>query len=179
MFDPWRRKWQPTPVFLPGGFHEQRSQAGYRPYRHKLDTTERHTHTHTHTHRVFLCTDPHYLFLMTFACQSALVYATSVGYEITYYLGCLSILKTCHTLFRVLEDHAKPMACLRLTQQNSPLLYASLPRFAWNYLTPGGSSGKESACQWRRHKRHRFQSWVGKISWKRKWQPISVFLPVE
>jgi len=24
---PWRRKWQPTPVFLPGEFHEQRSLA--------------------------------------------------------------------------------------------------------------------------------------------------------
>jgi len=23
--DPWRRKWQPTPVFLPGEFHAQRS----------------------------------------------------------------------------------------------------------------------------------------------------------
>ena len=28
-FDPWRRKWQPTPVFLPGEFHAQRSLAGY------------------------------------------------------------------------------------------------------------------------------------------------------
>ena len=27
----WRRKWQPTPVFLPGKFHEQRSLAGYSP----------------------------------------------------------------------------------------------------------------------------------------------------
>ena len=26
---PWRRKWQPTPVFLPGGSHGQRSLAGY------------------------------------------------------------------------------------------------------------------------------------------------------
>ena len=26
---PWRRKWQPTPVFLPGKFHGQRSLAGY------------------------------------------------------------------------------------------------------------------------------------------------------
>ena len=25
---PWRRKWQPTPVFLPGEFHGQRSPAG-------------------------------------------------------------------------------------------------------------------------------------------------------
>ena len=28
--DPWRRKWQPTPVFLPGKSHGQRSLAGYR-----------------------------------------------------------------------------------------------------------------------------------------------------
>ena len=26
---PWRRKWQPTSVFLPGEFHGQRSLAGY------------------------------------------------------------------------------------------------------------------------------------------------------
>ena len=26
---PWSRKWQPTPVFLPGKFHGQRSLAGY------------------------------------------------------------------------------------------------------------------------------------------------------
>ena len=28
---PWRREWQPTPVFLPGEFHGQRSLPGYRP----------------------------------------------------------------------------------------------------------------------------------------------------
>ena len=28
---PWRRKWQPTPVFLPGKSHRQRSLAGYSP----------------------------------------------------------------------------------------------------------------------------------------------------
>ena len=28
---PWRREWQPTPVFLPGKPHGQRSLAGYRP----------------------------------------------------------------------------------------------------------------------------------------------------
>ena len=37
----WRRAWQPTPVFLPGEFHGQRSLAGYSPRGHKeLDTTE-------------------------------------------------------------------------------------------------------------------------------------------
>ena len=32
---PWRRAWQPTPVFLPGEFHGQRSLAGYSPRGHK------------------------------------------------------------------------------------------------------------------------------------------------
>ena len=39
--DPWRRKWQPTPVFLPGESHGQRSQAGCSPWGHKeWDMTE-------------------------------------------------------------------------------------------------------------------------------------------
>ena len=38
---PWRRKWQPTTVFLPGEFHGQRSLAGYSPCSHKeSDTVE-------------------------------------------------------------------------------------------------------------------------------------------
>ena len=32
---PWRRKWQPTPVFLPGEFYGQRSLAGYSPWGRK------------------------------------------------------------------------------------------------------------------------------------------------
>ena len=38
---PWRRKWQPTPVLLPGKPHGQRSLVGYSPWGHKeSDTTE-------------------------------------------------------------------------------------------------------------------------------------------
>ena len=37
---PWRQKWQPTPVLLPGKFHGQRSIVGYSPWVHKeLDWT--------------------------------------------------------------------------------------------------------------------------------------------
>ena len=62
---PWRRAWQPTPVFLPGKSHGQRSLAGCSPWgRKESDTAEAteharvvharvHMHTHTHTH-----TDP-------------------------------------------------------------------------------------------------------------------------
>ena len=38
---PWRRKWQPTPVLLPGESHGGRSLLGYSPWDHKeSDTTE-------------------------------------------------------------------------------------------------------------------------------------------
>ena len=41
---------------------------------------------------------------------------------------------------------------------------------------PCHSAGKESTCQWRRCKRLRFDPWVRKIPWRRKWQPTPVFL---
>ena len=44
---PWRREWLPTPVFLPGEFHGQRSLVGYGPWGCKeLDMTERLTLWH-------------------------------------------------------------------------------------------------------------------------------------
>ena len=44
----WRRKWQPTPVFLPGESQGQRSLAGHGPQGHgESDTTEPTKHTWT------------------------------------------------------------------------------------------------------------------------------------
>ena len=37
---PWSRKWKPTPIFLPGKSHGQKSLAGYNPWSHKSDMTE-------------------------------------------------------------------------------------------------------------------------------------------
>ena len=49
--DPWRKKWQPTPVFSPGKSHGWRSLVGYGPGACKeLDTTER-----LHFHFLLLC----------------------------------------------------------------------------------------------------------------------------
>ena len=92
---PWRRAWQPTPAFLPGKSHEQRSLAGYSPWGRK----------------------------------------------------------------RVRHDLA--------TKPPPPI---GIPR--WN-------SGKESTYHCKRQKRHGFDPWVGKILWRRKWQPTPVFLPGE
>ena len=52
-------------------------------------------------------------------------------------------------------------------------LWGHLP--CWGGL-PRWLSGKESACQCRRHG---FESWVGKIPWRREWQATLVLLPGE
>ena len=50
-FDPWvrkipqSRKWQPTPVFLPGKLHGQRSLVCYSLWGHKESVMAEHTHT--------------------------------------------------------------------------------------------------------------------------------------
>ena len=52
---PWRRERRPTPVFLPGEFHGQRSLAGYSPWSCKeLDMTEWLSLTHSLTHSEIL-----------------------------------------------------------------------------------------------------------------------------
>jgi len=40
----------------------------------------------------------------------------------------------------------------------------------------GGAAGEEPACQCRRYKKHRFDHWVGKISWRKAWQTTPVSL---
>ena len=86
---PWRRAWQPIPVFLTGESHGQRSLVGYSLWGLKeLDTTE-----------------------------------------------WLSLL---------------PLG------------------FPWCL------SGKEFICQCKRHRRRRFNPWIGKIPWRREWQPTLV-----
>ena len=50
--DPLEEVWQPTPVFLPGESHEQKSLAGYSPEGHKeSDATEAAEHTCVHIQR--------------------------------------------------------------------------------------------------------------------------------
>ena len=49
----WSREWLPTPVFLPGKSHGQRSLSGYSPWACKdsnMTEPSMRAHTHTHTH---------------------------------------------------------------------------------------------------------------------------------
>ena len=53
---PWRRAWQPTPAFLPGASHGQRSLAGYSPWGHKESDMTEQLSTPTHPQFVTVAT---------------------------------------------------------------------------------------------------------------------------
>ena len=52
-------------------------------------------------------------------------------------------------------------------------------RFSGGSGLPQWRGGKEPACLRRRHKRHEVDPWVGKMPWRRAWQPTPVILPGE
>ena len=81
-------------------------------------------------------------------------------------------LSTKHIYCRVIGHSPNTQINLYIHQYNNVLIIHNVPTGF-----PGGTSGKEPICQCRRHKRCRFNPWVGKISWRKKWQPSPVFLP--
>ena len=56
-------------------------------------------------------------------------------------------------------------------------LSSSSSRALWAFSS--GANGREPACQCRRQKRHGFNPYVRKISWRKAWEPTPVFLPGE
>ena len=66
--------------------------------------------------------------------------------------------------------------CLQLENQNLSKIERTklLTLLYWSSGLSRCLSGKECTCQCRRT---RFDPWVGKIPWRRKWQPTPVFLP--
>ena len=52
---PWRKAWQPTPVFLPGEFHRQRSLEGYSPWGHKESDASKYTTQHISIYPFLFC----------------------------------------------------------------------------------------------------------------------------
>ena len=68
---------------------------------------------------------------------------------------------------------------LGLSQLSWPHKIGFCERKTLAYEHGRGASGKEPTCPWRRHKRPGFDPWVGKIPWRRAWQPTPVFFPGE
>ena len=93
---PWRRAWQPTPVFLPEKPHGQRRLAGYSPWGHKeSDMTEA---TNTHTVWLLVCIVP-------------LIYQDSIciSPHFSVVLTCLPFVRTVFLLARIeaVVDHVR------------------------------------------------------------------------
>ena len=114
-----RRKWQPTPVFLPGESQGRGSLVG--------------------------------------CCLR----------------GCTES-DTTEVTQQQQQQHRSSLSLNQLT-----FTYLFKVKYVFSFSFPGGASGKESICQSRRCKRHGFDPWFGKISWRRTWQPTLVFFPGE
>ena len=80
---------------------------------------------------------------------------------------------------RRLGNRASPVTSTATCPHHVVLSFSSTHEAGVLAQFPGGTRGKEPACQGRRCKRRRFDPWVGKISWRRKWQPAPVTLPGE
>ena len=71
----WRRKWQRTPVFLPGKPYKQRSLVGYSPQGHNESDTTELAHSYISVHACMLSCFSHVRFFETLwmvACQAPL-----------------------------------------------------------------------------------------------------------
>ena len=91
------------------------------------------------------------------------------------------------TVWCASEEEQRGSCCPRRSRAEREGMRSFRPRhrlwvLLWstqNARLPRWLSGKKSACLCRRHKRLQFDPWVGKIPWRRAWQPTPVFLPGE
>ena len=143
----WRRRWHPTPVFLPGKSHGQRSLIGCSPWgREESDTTE-----------------------WLHFCFSLSCIGERNGNPL--WCSCLENPRDGGAWWAAIYGVAQSWTRLKwLNNNNNNNVYLD----RWGFL--GGSVVKESTCQCRRSRRHGFNPWVGKIPWRRLWLPTLVFL---
>ena len=85
---------------------------------------------------------------------------------------CTSLFQLCPWLPRSL---AQLMSVFAVASEFECSLILKVSGLCLNLGFPSGTSGKEPACQCRCG----FYAWVGKIPWRRAWQPTLVFLPGE
>ena len=76
-------------------------------------------------------------------------------------------------VYHITAEFYQTLNTNRITMTN----FLNLNKHGIFWELPWWCSGKESACQCRRCKRQGFNLWVGNIPWRRKWQPMPVFLP--
>ena len=114
----------------------------------------------------FLLTDPVTVTIDSFAC-----FETS---RTCTHRVCFSVSGFLH-LQNISVTHRHWVQVVICISSSSLSLLSRIPLLGF----PGGTSGKGPACQCRRPKRPGFDPWVGKIPWRRAWQPTPVFLSGE
>ena len=120
----WRRVWQPTPVFLPGEFHGQRSVACCRPRdRKEWDTTERLTDAHAaytafRVHHVAACVR------IPFVCEAAYYSIVGMYYSLFIRLYIIHLCIVCWWSFRLLLS---AFGCHECTALNLDVHICSCP----------------------------------------------------
>ena len=73
---PWRRKWQPTPAFLPGKSLGQRSLVGYSPWGHKESDTAERLNSETTWGTLFNHRPPNYLHIRLYSHAHTIIHST-------------------------------------------------------------------------------------------------------
>ena len=86
---PWRRKWQPTPGFLPGALHEQRGLADHSPWGCKSRTRATHEpHTsHTQARHTSMCRTPSHRLYMNLS-KLLVHHPTDIFTDRTVFYNC-------------------------------------------------------------------------------------------
>ena len=137
---PWRRKWQPTPVFLPGKSHGWRSLVGYSPWGHKeSDTTER-----LHFHFQVMCDSiwPHGLLHIRLLCPPLSPRLCSDSCPLSWwcYLTILFSTAPCPFAF-TLSHHQGLFQWVGSLHQMAKVLELQLQRPSFRWIFPLGLTG--------------------------------------
>ena len=88
---------------------------------------------------------------------------------------CCSLVAS--TLFKMRSPSVKNKQTNKQTWVCTPNGWMLIYKFKHELGLPRWCSGKESACQCRKHKGRGFDPCMGKIPWRRKWQLTPIFLP--
>ena len=177
---PWRGKWQPTPIFLPGKSHGQRSLAGYSPWGckragHDLETnTQTHTshYTFVQTPRMYITNREHHGLWVTMMCQCGVIFGTNVlcleqgvcGKSryllLRFFFFCLFVFLWTLTALKELSLFRKNAAAWAwLTEHwGRPLRKLS----AWCFEGPWGR--EESDTTWRLNNSIKWERWDSRMS---------------
>ena len=151
----WRRKWQPTPVILPGKFHERRTLVGYSP----LDCKELHT-----TEQLYFL---HYnsLVLSELSFKTLTAYLPNIS---DWTNGCCRWKHTFDLMVSLISMWKTDWAELLIQASNSTILFCLLERRpdSWAWVT---------WCQWSLPRLH-YWWWISAINFPNNRQHIWVFV---